>query len=383
MNCTLRISGIICILLAVGQPLYGQSPTAFQPHIAEEKNIHGVIVADSGISCLDPFPAVPSSVPGKYCGGELATVGRAIDINAACKSLYGASATADTQTGDAYGWVCKVPGQSDKDLDMHRVCRSEYGSKSIAVLVGIGVSDWRCLTPADVSGHLVPVLLLPVEKMNSSNAAWVKASLKSLEQLTAGVRQFYAERSSALVRGTNAFVVLTNTTARDWQCLALTTDAVYPQCNYSLQFNHVDRDGLLRRVKQELGAQRWNVLAENSGIRIGGFPTLGPSPAQPATWCGAEAEQGGSYFTQAPSDSYATCAASANNPPAYENAFYSTGHEFGPTMRLIHTDQYSFNDLLPKPVNYKDSIMYQGKGTDSLFFSFELCRDLPFLKNWH
>lgn len=47
-------------------------------------------------------------------------------------------------------------------------------------------------------------------------------------------------------------------------------------------------------------------------------------------------------------------------------------------MRLIHTDEYS----VQLPANWKQSIMYWGNGTHSLFFSFEVDRLRSFLNNW-
>jgi hypothetical protein len=369
------------------------APPATNNQIDEHRLQH--LNATAGFSCQNPPPAVSSSAPGKYCGGESPIqVGHPIDLNAECKSLYGATASASTVRPDAYGWVCQKPGAADQGLDMQKACGHQYGANAIATVVGIDATDWRCLKPADVSGHVVPVLLFPVEKLDINNEVFVKTALQRLESLLGGIRMFYEGKTTGAVRGTNAFVQLTNASAMDWQCFALTTDNVYPICNYNPIFNQINRDGLHNRVKQELANGRWNVLAENSSVRIGGFPTLGPSPSTTATWCGAEADFGGSYFSQAPLDSYASCSTTANNPPEYENAFYSAGHEFGHTMGLPHTDDlsYYFTDPLhpelshctcgPKPTNYSHSIMYQGKGTDSLFFPFEACRLLRFLTSW-
>ncbi len=316
----------------------------------------------------------PSVVAGNYCGGEPQDArGLSLDPNAECKAL-GGSAAAIRQ--DAYGWVCKISGQPNKGLDMQAACRRTYGGNAIATLVGIGLNDWRCLRPADVAGHVVPVLLFPQEKLfNVNEAQFVTAALRRLEALMGGIRRFYRERTSAAVRGTNAFVLLTSTSAKDWQNLAIATD--HPSGGFPL-----DRYGFHNRVKQELANGRWNVLVGNSSVRIGGFVTLGSSSPDTPAWYGAASDPGGAYFSQPPSNSYAACSPTTSNPPDYENAFYAAGHEFGHTMGLIHTDQYPFNDLLLKPSNWNQSIMYQGNGTQSAFFPFEACRLLQFLPNW-
>ena len=82
----------------------------------------------------------PSALPGNYCGGESRDVrGISLDLNAECRTLYGTSASAATIKQDAYGWVCKVPAQADKELNMQAACQRKYGSSAIATLVGIGV----------------------------------------------------------------------------------------------------------------------------------------------------------------------------------------------------------------------------------------------------
>ena len=66
----------------------------------------------------------PSAMPGNYCAGEPQDVrGVGLDLNKECKTLYGSSASAATIKQDAYGWVCKIPGQPDKGLDMQAACR--------------------------------------------------------------------------------------------------------------------------------------------------------------------------------------------------------------------------------------------------------------------
>ena len=186
-----------------------------------------------------------------------------------------------------------------------------------------------------------------------------------------GIRHCYSERTSTKVRGTNAFVLPTSTSSKDWQNLAIATD--HASGGFPL-----DRYGFHNRVLQELANGRWKGLVQSSSVRIGGFVTLGSSFPEPPTWLGAAAE--GRYFSQPPSNSYATCSPTTNNPPAYENAFYGAGHEFGHTMGLPHTDEYPAS--VPRPSNWQQSIMYTGNGTQSLFLSFEADRLRPFLTNW-
>lgn len=323
---------------------------------------------------------VPSALAGQYCGGEPQDVrGLSLDLNAECRHVYPTSTGAAAIRQDAYGWVCKVPKQQDKGLNMQAACQRIYGTNAIATLVGIGVNDWRCLRPADVSGHVVPVLLFPVERLNVNEAPFVTAALGRLNNLMGGIRRFYRERTfaalgaSTVVRGTNAFVLPTSTSSKDWQNLAIATD--HASGGFPL-----DRYGFHNRVLQELANGRWKGLVQSSSVRIGGFVTLGSSFAETPTWLGAAA--GGAYFSQPPSNSYAQCGATANNPPAYENAFYAAGHEFGHTMGLPHTDEYPYNNLLLRPSNYSQSIMYTGNGTQSALFPFEAYRLLQFLNTW-
>jgi len=333
----------------------------------------------------------PSAVAGNFCGGEPPIqVGLGLNLNAECKTLYGPTASATYIRPDAYGWVCRVPKQRDKGLDMQLACRRSYGSTAIATLVGIGTYDWRCLRPADVSGKVVPVLLLPVEKLNLAEVPFVTTALQRLATLTGGIRSFYQEKTSALVRGTNAFVLLTSTSANDWQNLALATD--HASGGFPL-----DRYGYHKRIKQELANGRWNVLAANSSVKIGGFATLGSAPPQAPTTLGAAGDGNGSYFSAAPSNSYAGCSPALPNSSLYENAFYGAGHEFGHTMGLPHTDNpddpgnpndYTYhhedpNSNLLRPDNWEHSIMYRGQGTASELFPHEAARLLDFLLDWY
>jgi len=334
--------------------------------------------------CALPLPGAkpiqpPAPVPGHYCGGDLQldredVPNLSIDLNRECKAVHGAGASAAAVKPDAYGWVCKTPGKPDAGINMQAACGRQYGSNAIATLVGIGVNDWRCLRPADVSGHVVPVLLFPVEKLNMSEAPFVTGALQRLQALMDGIRRFYRERSSMPVRGTNAFVLLTSTSAKDWQNLAIATD--HPSGGFPL-----DRYGFHNRVKKELADGRWNVLAGNSSVKIGGFASLGSLYPEAPTWMGAASDVGGTYFSQPPSNSAGVCTASSNSSP-YENAFYAAGHEFGHTMGLIHTDEYPYGPKLERPANWQQSIMYQGNGTNSLLFPFEVARLRPFLTNW-
>jgi hypothetical protein len=326
--------------------------------------------------------------------------GSPLDVSAECKAVYGPNAAAAVLPNrlDAYAWICRVPGQPDKGIDMRQACQRAYGDQAVVTLAGIGVYDWLCLRPGDVGGHLVPVLLFPREKLFDANERdFVYASLGRVDRLIGGVRRFYRERTSALVRGTNPFVLLSQTSATDWQNLALCTDQSACQTiGNPFQFPAgFDRNGYANRIKQELSMGGWDALVANSSVIVGSFVSLGASPTQLPTWCGA-LDLSGHYFVTAPSNSYAACSASTNNPPDYEDAFYGTGHEFGHAMELGHTnskdktcpDSYVYHDVDPssnllRPGNLVQSIMCLGNGTSSVLFPFEASRALTFLLGWH
>jgi hypothetical protein len=350
-------------------------------------------------ACLQPPSASSSSVPGQYCGGDSQfdapdIRGQPIDLNAACKSAAGPSfvATILPNRTDAFAWVCRAPGQPDAMIDLQQACRQKYGAEAIATLIGIGTDDWRCLRPPDVRAHVVPVLLFPQDKMfDAGEAAFVTASLQRIGVLMSGVRRFYRERTSALVRGTNAFVYLTKTSAADWQNLALCT--VHASCPAGGAF---DPSGYVARVQQEIGDGRWNVLTGNSSALIGAFVSLGASPPETPTWCGALDLFGQQFFVVAPSNSYAACSPTTDNPPEFENAFYAIAHEFGHAMGMHHSNAsqcpdpiYTFNDEhhpstnLLRPPNLSLSVMCLGLGTSSSFFPFEASHLLTFLLGWH
>lgn len=282
-------------------------------------------------------------------------------------------------------------------IDLQQVCRQEYGAQAIATLVGIGAYDWRCLRPSDVGGHVVPVLLFPQDKMfDGGEAAFVTASLQRIGVLMSGVRRFYRERTSALVRGINVFVYLTKTSAAEWQTLALCTDAGNPPLTPTScpPGGTIDRAGYATRIQKEVADGGWKVLTGSSSAIVGAFVSLGASPPQTPTWCGALDFVGQQFFVVAPSNSYAACSPTTDNPPEFENAFYGTAHEFGHAMGLHHSNApqcpdpiYTFNDQDPnsnllRPPNLSLSIMCQGLGTSSLFFPFESSHLLTFLLGW-
>jgi hypothetical protein len=342
---------------------------------------------------------------GSYCGGESQdNVGLSLNLNLTCQDLYGGQAKAVSTKPDAFGWVCRVPGQPDKGIDMQRACGRWYYGYPMAALVGIGANDWRCVlavnTPygTGVSGHVVPILLVPGDKVNVNEAPSVTAALRRIETLMSGVRHFYRERTSAAVRGTNAFVLPASTSAKDWQTLAIT-----------------NRDGYHQRVLQELANGPAKANLANSSVRGGGFVYLGSSPPD---WVPIVPSRRSSVlfntpltlrffeklfslpealamsttanlpfgapavFSVLPYASYAGCSPTTSNSAAFESAFFDVGNGFGTAIGLPRSDQYPFNDLLLRPPNVQDSIMYNGKGTNSVLFPFEVAALLPFLTNW-
>jgi hypothetical protein len=311
-----------------------------------------------------------STNPGKYCGGDAATpIGGPLDLNRSCKTAYGASATAVSVKPDALGWVCRVSGQPDHPVDVRRTCHEEYGGQAVAALSGLGMNDWRCIRPGDVNGKVVPILMVPSEKMSAGEAPGIGAAVSRVTTLMGGVRRFYRDQTQHGINGTNTFIVLTKTTGDEWQNLAIGTD--HASGGFPL-----DRYGFVNRVRKELVDQGWDDLVHNSSIRLGGFAWLGSSAAASPTCYGAS--RLGPFFAEAPSVAYSTCSSGALNSPPYENAFYASAHEFGHTMGLPHTDQYG----VALPPNWKQSVMYQGNGTDSLLFPFEQQKLLSFLNGW-
>lgn len=339
-------------------------------------------LADSGWLEAHPKPRpaatpTPSATPGRYCGGQHDQRGLTLDLNRECRALHGPNASAVTVRQDAYGWVCRIPGKRDGSVDMRAACRRTYGDGAIATLVGIGASDWRCLRPDDVKGRVVPVLLFPRDRLKASEAPFVTATLARLETLMGGVRRFYADRTAKAVtlRGTNAFVQPTSTSASDWQNLAVATDHAVP--GFPL-----NRFGFHERVKKELGDGGWDVVQKSTKVKIGGFVTLGSSFSGTPTWYGAAADSGGSYFSQPPATSSASCRPKRTNSADYERAFYGAAHELGHTFGLNETDTYPFTASLRKPSNWNESVMYQGKGTGSELFDFEQRELKQSLKDW-
>ena len=194
----------------------------------------------------------PSAMPWNYCGGEPQDArGLSLDLNAECKAISGTSnASAAAIRQDALGWVCKVPGQPDKAIDvngLNTACVRQHGSGALATPIGIGPADWRCLLPQDVKRAVVPVLLFPRSKVKAAEVPHVSAALQRINLLMNRVRYFYQERAWVYMRPMSPFVLLTETSATDWRKMeggAWTSE--WLQSDYH------------RRVISELDQSGWN-----------------------------------------------------------------------------------------------------------------------------
>ena len=332
---------------------------------------------------------------GNYCGGEGIThTGLPIDLSEWCKYKYGSNATAGVVRQDAYGWVCRVPTKQDVGINVHDACHRTYGDQSLATLVGIGPGDWRCLRPTQVPRTLIPVLLLPANKVKASEVASVAQALRRIEDLVNGARHFYRTFTYVYISPSNAFVLPTATSASEWRALAPTAEGT----GWSQGAYHM-------RVLQELDRGGWDKFKPTSIARIGAFVALGtPTPdlqdqlpqyqlpvvplikprsflSPSSAWAmgrsGPLAPDPYSLpvvFSLPLSASDAACTPgnpNVSNLPAYETAFFQTGNRLGVSLGLPRTDQYPFGGLLLRPDNYQQSIMFTGYGTKSVLFPFE------------
>lgn len=339
---------------------------------------------------LATTPLESEASHGNYCGGEAPwNPGNPIDLPEWCKYKYGSNATAAVVRQDAYGWVCRVPNKPDVGINVHDACHRKYGDQSLATLVGVGPGDWRCLRPTQVPRTLIPVLLLPANKVKASEAAAVFQALRRIENLVNGARHFYKTFSYVYVGASNAFVLPTTTSPSEWRALAPTAEgAGWSQGAYHM------------RVLQELDKNGWDKFKPTSLARIGAFVALGtPTPGlqdqlpvvpliKPLSFLSpASAWAMGRSGPLAPdpyslpvvfslplSASDAACTAggpNVSNLPAYETAFFQTGNRLGVSLGLPRTDQYPFGGNLLRPDNIQWSIMLTGYGTKSVLFPFE------------
>lgn len=343
-----------------------------------------VLTALAGMLLGTGLGDVQASHLGSYCGGwGESAPGRGIDLNLTCRDLYGSSAFATAVKPDAHGWVCRVPGQADKGIDLQRACRRWNGDHAIATLIGIGPSDWRCLLPADLNKMIVPVLLFPSGKVNSSNVSFVSAARQRVTTLLSSVRHFYQDKTFVYMIGTHAYILPTATSAGDWQALAAAPDATSGDWRQS---------GYHKRVLEEMDKGGWLKLDARSTMIAGAFMSLGPPTIptpqgkRPLSWFfPSEAWAMGRsgpplpppkplVFSLPPSVSDAACnPATTVNPPEYERAFFHVGNRLGVIFGLPRTDQYPTypNGPLLRPPGWEKSIMYTGDGTRSLLFPFE------------
>jgi hypothetical protein len=307
-----------------------------------------------------------------YCGGPSASdPGRALDLNRECQTFYGAASRAVGIRQDAYGWVCQTPGRADAGIDMNAACRRSYGASAFAALKGIHLYDWQCLLPTDVRGRVVPVLLVPYEKLNAGEISGVAAALGRVTALLGGTRAFYAAHAGRPVPATRGYVQITGVPARHWEELAIATDHLEPGFQY---VKTVDRYGYFYKVQAEL--RQYASLTTSQTLRVGGFIYEGAAPAWTPTWLGASAA--GAVFVPAPSATYASCMLGLEPDSRYQNAFYAVGHEMGHTFGLPHTDGYG----VPLTADDQKSMMYFGDGVRSRLLSFEASRLSTFLANW-
>lgn len=312
----------------------------------------------------------PSAPAGRFCGGNPHTaVSLKPDFAKECKVVYGQNASAVNVTKTASGWMCRIAGKRDAPPDPFSACWRSHGQHALAALVGIGPEDWRCIRPQDVNGHVIPVLLLPRDKLKPSEVKFVADTVKRLEAMMGGVRRFYAGHASKPIKGTNAFVLVTDTSASDWQKVAKST-AVPP--------TDPARWALHKEITRELEAGGWTILAQRAKVKIGGFVTVGSSPTEDPSWLGAAGDEPGIYFSLPPLVSTAACDPTKPNPDRYEWAFHTTAHEFGHTLGLKQTEEYK----LTRPPDWEQSVMQHGKGTHSKLFEFEKKELEKFLKDW-
>lgn len=342
-----------------------------------------------GIGQADVWAAVPGYCGG-YSGTPTGTLGRGLALGQACRDLYGPQAAPALVRQDALGWVCKVQGQPDKAINvdgMHSACLRQHGSGVQATLIGIGPTDWRCLPSSDVRRAVVPVLLFPRNKVKAAEVPHVSAALQRISLLMAGVKYFYQDRTWVYMRPMNPFVLLTQTSASEWRGMeggAWTSE--WLQSDYH------------RRIISELDQSGWNNLIHDAhaGLRIGAFVGLGwtpdipePQPKRPlsellfpSAWAMGRSgvplpiSSKGEVFSLPPSVTDASCSPSETAYNAgYERAFYLVGNRLGTIFKLPRTDQYPFQlpfvQGVPTSV-LKQSIMWEGNGTKSLLFHFEI-----------
>lgn len=341
-----------------------------------------------GIGQADVWAAVPG-----YCGGYSVTppgpTARGLGLSQACRDLYGPQAAPALVRQDALGWVCKVSGQPDKAINvngMNTACVRQHGTGAMATLIGIGPADWRCLVPQLVKRVVVPVLLFPRNKVKAAEVAHVSAALQRINLLMAGVKYFYQDRTWVYMQPSHPYVLLTETSASEWRGMeggAWTSE--WLQSNYH------------RRIISELDHYWNNLIKDAAGLRIGAFVGLGwtpdipePQPKRPlsellfpSAWAlgrsgppAGPISSKGEVFSLPPSVTDASCSPSETAYNAgYERAFYLVGNRLGTIFKLPRTDQYPFQlpflQGVPTSV-LKQSIMWEGNGTKSLLFHFEI-----------
>lgn len=306
-----------------------------------------------------------------YCGGVANdSPGVALkksDLREECERVYGDDTSVVLETDHAYGWRCELSDGSRDSLDIQGLCEYSAGDNAVASLTGMGPYDWLCVSPEDLDGKIVPIILLTSDAGHSPR--YNRNISINVGRLIGGVRKFYEDKTGIEVEGTSPLFLPVTTTNYYWQGTAIATE----QGGGDFE---KDRFGYYNAAVRNL-EKTWQPIIDNSNAHFGIFVAYGENYQANPTTLGAAAAR--PYFVSPPANVLADCIpGSATNSEAYELAFYGTAHEFGHTLGLKHTDEYE-----NAPADFARSIMFQGRGTFSELFDFEVREARRFLRNWN